>query len=313
MHKTHDKDNSYVSIVGGTNIDIQGVPYNLLIPGDSNMGFVKVSNGGVGRNIGENLVRLGIDTKLISVIGDDPYGKKILNDARLIGLDMEHTLLLKDSATSIYLSILDESHDMALAISYMEIYDKLSIEFIKEKDYIIEHSALCIIDTNIPIPIIEYILKTNADHDFILDTVSTTKAKKVKDLIGYFHTIKPNKIEAEVLTGIKINSEQDLIMAAEHFINKGVKRVFITLGDKGIFYSDGITTGHIKSPKIEIVNTTGAGDAFTAALAYAYINNMGIEETAKLGVAASLIALSHQDTINPNMSISNINSKIKEI
>lgn len=307
------KVESYVSIIGGTNIDIQGIPYNQLIPEDSNMGEVKVSNGGVGRNIGENLVRLGVAAKLISVIGDDPYGTKILNDARLMGLDMEDSLMLKDGATSIYLSILNESHDMAVAISYMEIYDNMTIDFISRKNHLIENSSLCIIDTNIPIHVIEYILKTNSNKDFMLDTVSTTKAKKVKHLIGYFHTIKPNKIEAEVLTGIKISNDDDLMLVADYFISKGVKRVFITLGEKGIFYSDGITTGHINSPKIEIVNATGAGDAFTAALAYAYVNNMEIDETARLGVAASIIALSHEDTINPNMSIENLNLKLKEL
>lgn len=313
MESKDRKEEVYVSIIGGTNIDIQGVPYNQLIPGDSNMGEVKVSNGGVGRNIGENLVRLGVSTKLISVIGDDPYGVKILNDAKLIGLDMEDSLILKDIATSIYLSILDGSHDMAMAISYMEIYDKMTIDFIMGKNHVIENSKLCIIDTNIPIHVIEHILKTNTNKDFLLDTVSTTKAKKVKDLIGYFHTIKPNKIEAEVLTGIKIQSEDDLIRAAEYFISKGVKRVFITLGDKGIFYSDGTITGHINVPKIEIINATGAGDAFTAALAYSYVNNIEIDEAARLGVAASIIALSHENTINPNMSIENINKKLEEI
>lgn len=313
MQNKGKEQEPYVSIIGGTNIDIQGVPYNQLIPGDSNMGDVKISNGGVGRNIGENLVRLGVNTKLISVIGDDPYGAKILNDARLIGLDMEDSLILNNSATSIYLSILDESHDMAMAISYMEIYDNMTIDFIREKNLIIENSRLCIIDTNIPAQVIEHILKTNTNKDFLLDTVSTTKAKKVKDLIGYFHTIKPNKIEAEVLTGIKIHNDDDLIRAAEYFISKGVKRVFITLGDKGIFYSNGIIKGHINAPKIDIINATGAGDAFTAALAYAYVSNMEIDETAKFGVAASIIALSHENTINPNISIENINLKIKEI
>lgn len=70
---------------------------------------------------------------------------------------------------------------------------------------------------------------------------------------------------------------------------------------------------HMESPSVEIKNATGAGDAFVAALAYGYINNISIEEITKLAMAASMVALSHEDTINPRMSINEIKLKIKEI
>lgn len=303
----------YVSIIGGANMDIQSFPYANLILKDSNPGKVKISLGGVGRNIGENLIKLGINTKLISVIGDDIYGYKILEEAKSIGLEMEDSLILKGAASSTYLSVLDESGDMAVAISYMDIYEKMTVDFIKEKMHIIENSKLCIIDTNIPREVIEYIVTTNRNTDFFLDTVSTVKAKKVKDLIGYFHTIKPNRMEAEILSGMKIKNDYDLEKASEHFLAKGVKRVFISLGKKGVFYNDGGYSNHIIPPETKVVNATGAGDAFIAALAYGYYYNIGVEESAKLAVAASILALSHEDTINPDMSIQRVKLKMKEI
>lgn len=306
-------NDSYISIIGGANMDIQGFPSGNLILHDSNPGEVKISLGGVGRNIGENLVKLGINTKLISVIGDDLYGSKILEEAKLVELNMEDSLVLKGWATSTYLSILDESGDMAVAISYMDIYEKMTIDFIKEKKHIIDNSKLCIIDTNIPREVIEYIVTTHKETDFFLDTVSTTKAKKIKDLIGYFHTIKPNRIEAEMLTGIEITNDDDLKKVSGYFLERGVKRVFISLGDNGVFYNDGKNANHIKTPKIKVVNATGAGDAFIAALAYGHYNNIGIEESTKMAIAASILTLSHEDTINPDMSVQRVKSKMKEI
>lgn len=304
---------SYISVVGGANIDMQGFPNDRLVFHDSNPGKIKISLGGVGRNIAENLVKLGVNTKLISVVGADPYGLKILEEAKSIGLDMEDSLVMKGEATSIYLSMLDESGDMVAAISYMDIYEKLTVDFIKQKMNVIQNSKLCIIDTNIPSEVIEYILMNNNDIDFFLDTVSTAKAKKVKDLIGYFHTIKPNKIEAELLTGIAIKNEDDLKRASEHFLQKGVKRVFISLGDNGVFYNDGYNMNHMKTPKAKVVNSTGAGDAFMAALAYGHFHGMNIDEMTKMAIAASLIAISHEDTINPCMSIESIKLMMKEI
>jgi len=307
------RNQPYISIVGGTNIDIQGFPTNNLILKDSNPGVVKISFGGVGRNIGENLVRLGIETKLISAIGDDVYGRKILEESRKINLNMEESLILRENSTSTYLSILGGNGDMSVAISHMDIIDKISVDFIKNKKNIIENSKLCIIDTNISKETIEYIINNYKGVDFFLDTVSTTKAKKIKDIIGYFHTIKPNKLEAEILSGIKINNDNDLKKVANCFLEMGVKRVYITMGDRGIYYDDGVNSNHIRSPKIHVVNATGAGDACLAALAYSHFNDFDIDYASRFAMSAAILALSHENTINPNISVENINKKMKEI
>ena len=307
------KEGEYVSIVGGANVDIQGFPKEKFILKDSNPGYVKTSLGGVGRNIGENLARLGVYTKLITVIGDDANGNNILENARSVGLDMEHSMKLKEDSTSTYLALLNEKGDMEAAVSSMDIFDNMTVNFIEDKKAIIENSKVCVIDTNIPQDVIKFIITNFKGVPFFLDTVSTSKARKVKDVIGYFHTIKPNKYEAELLSGMEINSKDDVKKAAEIFLDKGVKRVFITLGEKGVYYNDGVNENFIKNPKVNIVSATGAGDAFDAGLVYCYLNDFNIEKTAYFSMAASILTLLHENTINPNMSEDNINKLIKEL
>src|SRR5699024_7627284 len=116
----------------------------------------------------------------------------------------EDTLVLRDKDTSVYLSILDKQGDMELAISSMDIYDYMDIDFIQTKRSLIEGANLCIIDSNIPKDVIEYMVKNFRNIDFFLDTVSTAKTRKIKDLIGYFHKIKPNKLESVIMTVIEI-------------------------------------------------------------------------------------------------------------
>lgn len=306
-------EEDYVTVIGGVNIDMVGFPEKKLIVKDSNPGKVKISLGGVGRNIAENLVRLGLHTKLVSVVGDDVYGTKVIEEARNLGLDMKDSLVLKGQQTSTYMAVLDEKGDMSVAIAYMDIYDNLSVDFIKEKKHVVENSRLCIIDTNIPEDVIEYTVTTNKKTDFFLDTVSTTKAMKVKNLIGYFHTIKPNKIEAEMLSGIEINTEEDLKRASYYFLNKGVKRVFISLGEQGVYYNDGTDSKKINAPQINVVNATGAGDAFIAALAYSHYSDFDIDYSTRFAIGASVLALSHEETINPNMSVESVTNRIKEL
>jgi pseudouridine kinase len=303
----------YTCVIGASNIDIQGSPRGKLIPRDSNIGTVKISSGGVGRNIAENLARLKVDTKLISVVGDDGDGLRILEEARRIGLDTQETLVLPGAQTSVYLCILDETNDMALAINSMDIYERLTVDFIKSKKQVIENAALCILDTNIPAGVLEYILTAFKNTAFFLDPVSTVKAMKVRDLIGRFHTIKPNRIEAEALSGVALNDEADLKRAAAIFHQKGVSRVYITLGGDGVYYSAPGESGRVKAPELKIASATGAGDAFTAALALGYLRQMDASQCARLASAASAIALSHVNTINPAMSPDTLFSMVKEL
>jgi len=294
-------------------MDIVGFPNENLVPHDSNPGKVKLSLGGVGRNIAENLVHLGVSTKLISAIGDDMYGKKIMEHANTIGLDMKNSMVLGQRPTSTYLAILDEKGDMHAAISQMEIFDELTIDFIQSQRQVIENSRICVIDTNMPEIVISYVLDNFKNTDFFLDTVSTAKAMKVKECIGSFHTIKPNKMEAELLSGMTIFGTGDLRKTSEYFLKKGVRRVFITLGEDGVFFNDGHTAKLIPSPKVDVVNATGAGDAFIAALAYCHFNNIPTEDSARFAIGTAILALSYEETINPNISKENVDKKMKEI
>ncbi|MEG1254551.1 PfkB family carbohydrate kinase [Clostridium sp.] len=302
----------FVSIIGGTNIDIVGFSNGELRLNDSNPGNIKFSLGGVGRNIGENLSRLEIETKLISVIGNDIYGRKVIDEGREIGLDLEHSLKLDGESTSIYMSVLDNYGDMKVAISSMDIYEKMSIEFIKTKRNVIESSRICIIDTNIPKDVIDYVVNNFKNTKFFLDTVSSAKAMKVKDIIHKFHTIKPNRIEAEILSGIEIKTMDEVKKASDYFLNLGVENVFISLGEEGVYYNDGVSRGLFTPSKVNVVNANGAGDAFVAGLVYSNMNDYNLKQTLEFASACSALTITHKDTINPNISLENINKKLEE-
>lgn len=303
----------YITVIGGINIDISGFTNQPLILRDSNIGKVRISPGGVGRNIAENISKLGITTKLLSVLGDDAYGQSILMETPNSRLDLKEVCVAKGCSTSIYLSVMDENRDMAVAVNSMDIMELLDKDYLDEKYDIIKDSMVCVLDTNLSSEMIEYILLQHKTKTFFLDPVSTKKAWNIRSLIGNFHTIKPNKLEAEILIGNKLDSPAEIRQGIEYFLSRGVKQVFITLGAEGIIYGNQQVTGQIKSNTVDIVNATGAGDAFTAALVYGYLNKMEIGMVARLAIAASVVALSHEKTINPGMSIDTINKKMEEL
>lgn len=305
-------ESRYAVVIGGANMDILGRPLNSLQVGDSNPGSVTCSPGGVGRNIAENLARLGSQTRLISAIGKDTYGQMIMNQCQQAGIDMKGCLQLNDANTSTYLSVLDGDSDMHVAINDMAILERLSVEVLKEKEELLRRADLIILDANLSAESLEYLLNNFSDRPIFVDTVSCVKAKKIKPFLSSVHTLKPNLKEAEQLSGIIIEDYSELPALANWFHSQGVKRIFLSLGSDGVFYSDEGAQALIPAIPIAMVNANGAGDAFLAGLAHGWIQEWGIEQSTKFAMAAAVVALSHLATINPNMSEISVNRIIKE-
>lgn len=292
----------YILVFGASVVDIFGFCGCTYRPCDSVPGCIKMSFGGVCRNIAENMARVGINTKLISTLGDDEKGYSMLEHAKKVGIDMEHSLILENGTTPTYMAILNEKGEMMSAIVDMDSINLMNKEFIDSKSHVIKNAEYVILDSDNP-KILEYILtKYQGDTKFILDPVSASKACHIKHLIKYFHTIKPNRHEAEILTGLSINNDEDLLEARDYFLSLGIKNIFISLDEEGIFYSNGEETGRIKANEIFVSNVTGAGDSFVAGIGYGYMRGLNILDTIKYAIAMSIITIAHEETIHPEMS-----------
>lgn len=304
-------EDPYVLVIGASNMDISGIPNNRLIPRDSNIGSIELSLGGVGRNIAENCTKLSLETKLISAIGDDVFGKKILSHAMDIGLNMADSLILKDQGSSVYLSVLDENRDMSVAINAMAAIDQITVDFIQTKKSLIQAAQIIIMDANLSEEVMLEVCQMSEVPIFI-DTVSSTKALKIKNLLNYVDTLKPNQLEAQILTGVQIRSDDDLRKAAIKLHELGVKNVFISLGAKGVYASNKDEANFYMSPRVKVKNTTGSGDAFISALVYARLNQLNLKESVQIALSAAAICTESEDTIAQNLSLDTIKVKQNE-
>ena len=289
----------YVTVVGGVNVDIGGQPGGALVPRDSNPGTVSMSLGGVGRNIAHNMSLLGLDERMVTAFGDDMNAQKIAASCGELGIDISQSPIIPGGRTSTYLFINDERGDMALAVSVMDIYRHLTPQVLAQRQKLLCASQVVVIDTNIPEESIMW-LAENCPAPVFADPVSTAKAVKLKPVLGKLHTLKPNRIEAELLSGVPITDGESLRKAADALLATGLHRVFISLGGDGVFAADR-AGGRLRLPALPagMVNTTGCGDAFMAAIAWAYLQGTDLEGTAKAGLAASAIAMEGSGTINP--------------
>lgn len=304
------RSGSYAVVVGGVNVDIGGRSFAPLVAADSNPGQVRMSLGGVGRNIAHNMSLLGLDVRLLTAYGNDLYGERVAASCSELGIDLSHGLHIKGGTTSTYLYLTDPEGEMALAVSDMSICQRIDPNYLATNLPLLQNAQVVVADANIPQESLEYLAK-NCTAPLFVDPVSTTKAEKLRPILGAIHTLKPNRMEAELLSGVTIHDRQSMEQAAQALLDLGVHRVFLSLGAEGVYAA--MDDSRLWLPTIpgRMVNTTGCGDAFMAALVWAYLEGSDLEDTARAGLAAGSIAMEFDGTINPELNVQTLKERMQ--
>lgn len=294
----------FVAVIGGANMDVHGRPARALTLNESNPGQVITSPGGVARNVAENLTRLGAEVRLISAIGNDHYGRRLLEHGRAAGIDMQHVLISETAPTSTYLSVLEANGEMHVAVNDMAVIEELDASALQSREAILKQAALLIADTNIPGDALAWLCESIKGPPLFVDTVSAAKAARIKPHLGAVHTLKCNQAEAETLSGFPARNKTDRVRLAEWFHAAGVERLFVTLGRRGVFYSVPGAVG-IEKPKrarTAARNTGGAGDAFLAGLALGWIDGRPLRESVRFALAAAELTVAENTTSSARLA-----------
>ncbi len=282
-----------VAVIGGINMDIGGSPARPLVLRDSNPGRVSLRPGGVGRNIAHNLCLLGLEVSLITVLGTDVYGEALLKSCEALGLDMSMALRMPGERSSVYLYVTDAGGDMLLGLSDMELMDRLTPERLSPLLDRINRADAAVLDGNLPEASIRC-LAESCRVPLYADPVSTAKAEKLKGVLGRFRALKPNALEAEVLSG-----EKDPNRAAAAILAAGAERVFISLGAGGLLAGEGDRLLRLPCLDTRVVNTNGAGDAATAALVWAGVQGLDLARSARAALLAGAAVAGSPETNTP--------------
>ena len=302
------------AVVGAANIDIGGFPEGVMAMRDSNPGRIRMSSGGVGRNIACNLARLGIQTQLVAALGGDAFADVIRADCASAGVQLDHAFAFKDAASSSYLFIADEGGDMQLAVNDMGICARVTPQALEGKIDALNGMSAVVIDANLPDSSILWLSK-NVRAPLIADAVSAAKARRLLPALGGLCALKANAIEAAALTGLPVHDRASAEATARRLVDMGVKRAFITMGERGVCCADARETLYLPGPAVRMKNTTGAGDAFTAALAWMATTSpeSDLREWLAAGLGAASIAIEAEPTVSPVMSAELLAARVRRI
>ncbi|GHA76070.1 carbohydrate kinase [Formosimonas limnophila] len=300
------KHQSKIAVIGGSNMDIMGVSSTQLTNADSYEGKVKMSAGGVARNIAENLARLNLNVSLCSVMGADDHGEALWRHNEEVGIDMSTSAYLPDERTSVYLTVHNLSGELSIAINDMAIMPALTPEFLMRQQHKLNAANIWVIDTNLSESSIDYLFRQYGDRAVFVDTVSGIKAKRVKKHLNAIHTIKPNRLEAQTLTGMSCDTRREVETCAQALLDKGVQQVVITLDEAGLYYASSTEQGAMDAQSCRVVNTSGAGDALTSGLVYAHAQGASLHDACQFAQACAALTVGVIPTNNPALSISAI-------
>jgi pseudouridine kinase len=298
---------NYVLAIGGANMDILGTAHNAWVMGDSNPGSIRCAPGGVARNVAENLARLGHTTHLISAIGDDAFGRSLLGATRAAGVHTSACVVLAQRNTSTYLSVHNPKGDLAVAVNDMDIVNSITPLFLAQHTALIKQARMVMLDCNLSADALAWLL-AQAHATVVVDAVSRAKCQRIKPYLSCIHTLKLNQSEAQTLSGLLCNSPADMQTTASWLHAQGVQQVLISLGARGMFWSDA-NAGHGWQDAIagDVVNVNGAGDALLAGWMHALLHNMPLAQAARFAQACAARTVGCASANHPDLSVASVN------
>lgn len=308
-------DRRPVVCVGAANLDRKLRSHALLAMGTSNPAIQTESFGGVARNIAENLARLGTPVALLTAIGGDSAGAALLAHAETLGIDTRGALRLENISSGTYTALLDQNGEMVVALADMALYDRIDPAFVAARQARIATAALLVADLNLPLDTVEALVAQarRAEVPLALVAVSEPKMARLPQDLSGVRLLILNAGELAARVGRPLDGDAALEAAMREVQAQGVRDLVVTRGAQGVLVTTGGTTGgaieRLQAPPADVVDVTGAGDAFAAGVCWSLVQGEGDDDlvlACRRGLQLSALTLATAETVHPALTPSSL-------
>jgi pseudouridine kinase len=297
-------DHRPVTCIGAANLDRKLRSLSGIALHTSNPAIQSESFGGVARNIAENLARLGTAVALLTATGKDSSGAALLAHAQSLGIDTGGTLQLLDAASGTYTAVLDQDGEMVVALADMALYDRLDPAFVDSRQAQVAASALVVADLNLPLQTVEAViaLARRVDAPLVLVAVSEPKMARLPRGLAGVRLLILNRGELAARVGRELASEAELDAAVLEVRAQGARDLVVTRGADGVLFTRGDTVVRLAAPAAQVVDVTGAGDAFAAAVCWSLVQDGdNLELACRRGLQLSALTVGVPQTVHPGL------------
>jgi pseudouridine kinase len=315
-------DRRSVACIGAANLDRKLRSLAPLALATSNPARQTESFGGVARNIAETLVRLGTTATLFTATGNDSAGAALLAHAAALGIDTSGALRLDGVASGTYTAVLDDDGELVVALGDMTLYDELTPDYIAARAARLACAALVVADLNLPLATVESLVALGRHVEappLVLVAVSGPKMARLPRSLEGVRLLILNQDELEVRAGRPLTTLAAIEAAMEGLLRDGVRDLIVTRGADGVLYTDSSDGGAIchlaaaQSPAGGIVDVTGAGDAFAAAVCWSLLQETPLsgdseasegsvlERACRRGLRLAALTLASSASVDPRV------------
>ena len=296
-----------ILVIGAAGVDMVGVLNEAPRVKGSNIASNRISFGGVARNVAENMARLGQPVSLLTVVGSDLLGEKLIEHTRACGVNTSACQCLPDCPTASYLAVYDSEGELVMALEDMRVMRGLSPAIIKQYESLFKESGLVFVDANLPPQSLKTVfqLAKKARVPVCADATSASLCANLIPFLSKIFLLTANGSEASVLSGgtLEVTDQNSAVAAARGFIVQGVEMAIITLAKSGVCYVTQEVNGHVPALRTQVIDPTGSGDALTATVLFGLVNDIPLDDAVRLGVTAASLVLRYPGTVLPELSL----------
>lgn len=296
-----------ILVIGASLLDSRGKPNQGLAPHMSNPAQIRVTRGGTARNVAENLGRLGAEVRLVSAVGSDLTGQRLVGQTAESGVDTEFVQIMEGENTGAYIAVLEENGALSVALDDVRVLRHITPGYLDRHRGLFKEADMVMMDGSLTGEAMASVVRLCAKYKKPLcaDPSSARLAFKLRPFLSQLHLVVPNEFEAAELCEVDFdghNPEASLDLA-RCLVGKGVENVVVTLADFGLDYATTSETGYIPANYSEMVDSSGTGDAVTAAIMFGMLNGLPPIEAIRLGAAAASLTLQTAETVVPGLSL----------
>jgi ribokinase len=274
------KDAPKIAVVGSSNMDLVVKSKRIPAVGETILGgdFIMVP-GGKGANQAVAAAKLGAEVYFIAKLGNDVFAEQSLDNFKRETVDTKHVIQTSEAPSGVALIMVDDEGNNLIVVAPGANQTLLPAD-VKRAESDIASCGAVVAQLEVPLETIEFAAKMANDLKvpFVLDPAPARELSP--ELLRMVDVLTPNETEAQILTGIEVTDEESARKAAENLLERGIKAVILTLGGKGFLLADSEEVRYVSAQKVDAVDSTAAGDAFTGSLAVGIAENKALLDAA---------------------------------
>jgi len=285
-----------IVVVGSSNTDMVVRSQKIPSPGETILGSeFDIIQGGKGANQAVAAARAGSKVSFIARVGNDDFGKTAVSGYKKDHINTDHIINDPLYPTGVAIILVDENTGQNSIVVAPGANGQLSVPDIDKAEDEIAHAKVVLMQLEVPLEVIRHTLSLAQKYG-VKTILNPAPAQALSDdILRSVDIITPNETEAELLTGMKLTNTETIIRAADFLLQKVNEAVIITLGSNGVYFK--LKNGEeafVTTTKVDVVDTTAAGDVFNGYFATAVSEGMDFQSAIRLANQAAAVSVTRK-------------------